>query len=312
MSMNSTIKEVLKNGVRPYLIPIFRTYIRYFPIHQGKRFIWQKLIEPYIQSADYPYIANTLYAGVIAGNTSDFIQRFIYYFGIWEPALTYWVRRRIKPGDVFIDIGANIGYYTLLASKLVGKHGKVISIEASPRIFESLKNNLARNYIQNVKALNLAVSDSEGTVKVYFGGHGNCGETSILEQVGMEFEGEVKSIRLDTILISEELDKIRIVKIDVEGAEFSVVDGMHELLHKCPKVDVLIEINPERLATQGKTAESIFKIFEQAGYYAYSLENSYSPLSYLTPKQKWNPSCVLKPIMTQMDIVFTRDEQGNN
>ena len=118
ISMNEIIKGLMKNYLRPPLIPVFRGYIRYFPVTAGKMTVWNA-IGSYFQYAKFPFSTRTLFGGQFTGNTVDVIQRFIYYFGIWEPALTYWIRNRLKPGDVFVDVGANIGYFTVLASGLV-------------------------------------------------------------------------------------------------------------------------------------------------------------------------------------------------
>jgi precorrin-6B methylase 2 len=92
------------------------------------------------------------------GDAKDIIQQYIYYFGVWEPRITGWVSRHLAPGDTFIDVGANIGYYSLLASPLVGKTGTVVAIEASPRTFDDLLFNLELNNVSNVRPVNVAVS----------------------------------------------------------------------------------------------------------------------------------------------------------
>jgi len=75
----------------------------------------------------------------------DVVNLFLYYFGGWEPAITQVVRQALKPGDVFLDVGANVGYYTLLASRLVGDTGRVIAVDASPSVYEILSRNVSRN-----------------------------------------------------------------------------------------------------------------------------------------------------------------------
>lgn len=305
--MKTILINIMKKSIRPSLIPLFRNYIRYFPIYGGKRFVWQKFVDPYMGCADHEFVATTKFGGIIAGNTMDLIQRYIYYFGIWEPTVTDWIRRCLKPGDIFVDVGANIGYYTILASFIVGDQGRVVAVEASPCIFDNLKRNIERNRIRNTRALNLAVSDHAGKVQIFGGGEGNIGETSILPQDGSKFETEVDSATLDSIPFEEEKKRIRLVKIDVEGAECFVADGMHQLLDECPRMDVVIEIDPARLETQGRTAEDIFNIFEQAGYRAYSLENDYSALWYLTPRRAATPVPIVGPIRTQTEVVFTKD-----
>ena len=84
----------------------------------------------------------TRFGGVMQGNTQDLIQRYLYWFGVWEPQLTCWIKSRLPPRRVFVDVGANIGYYSLLAASLVGDDGQVVAIEASPSIYRLLCNNL--------------------------------------------------------------------------------------------------------------------------------------------------------------------------
>src|SRR2546429_7961962 len=98
----------------------------------------------------------------MAGSTRDILQQYIYYFGVWEPNLTRWIAQRLAPGDTFIDGGANIGYFTLLASKLVRDSGAGVAIEASPATFDALQRNLARNRARNGGAGNAAGSDCHG------------------------------------------------------------------------------------------------------------------------------------------------------
>src|SRR5205823_8966527 len=113
----------------------------------------------------------------IGGDTRDTIQQYIYYFGVWEPHLTRWIVRRLVCGDAFIDVGANVGYYSLLASKLVGTSGSVVAIEASPATFKILQSNLALNQVRNVRAMNVAVYHSKTAMKVFRGSEYDVGHT---------------------------------------------------------------------------------------------------------------------------------------
>lgn len=71
-------------------------------------------------------------------DTQDLIQRYLYLFGAWEPHLTGWLRRRLRPGDGFVDVGANIGVFSVLAARLVGESGRVVAIEASADVHRRL------------------------------------------------------------------------------------------------------------------------------------------------------------------------------
>ncbi|MDO3379736.1 FkbM family methyltransferase [Geoalkalibacter halelectricus] len=304
--MSDLLKGIVKNYIRPLIIPIFRFYIRYFPLSLGKKHVWSA-VGSYFQYAKYPYTAKTLFGGKFSGNTVDVIQKFIYYFGIWEPALTYWIRERLKPGDIFVDVGANIGYFTVLASEMVGDDGGVVSVEASPSIFEELNRTIERNGIQNVRTLNLAVSNSVGKVGIYKSSEKNIGETSILEGRGV-LEAEVDSAPLPDILLPSEKEKVRIVKIDVEGAEYFVLDGMRDLLKACPRMEVVVEINPGRLKSLGKSLEEIFEMFEREGFQAYVVHNDYSAESCLTSRKLLMPKPLNKEgFSRQTDVIFTRE-----
>ena len=84
-------------------------------------------------------------------NLDDMIPRMIFYFGFWEPNNSALIGSILKPGDVFVDVGANIGYYTLLGSSLIGAQGRVVSIEPSPAIFAQLQENTSANGAANAR-----------------------------------------------------------------------------------------------------------------------------------------------------------------
>src|SRR5205814_351485 len=101
--------------------------------------------------------ARTRFGSVMKIDTRDAIQRFVYFFGVFEPTITKYLMESLRRSDIYIDIGANVGYHSLLASKLVGPTGKVFAFEASPSIFQILTENLQANHATNVVAFNLAV-----------------------------------------------------------------------------------------------------------------------------------------------------------
>ena len=100
-------------------------------------------------------------------DVADFIGTRIYHFGVWEPHVSALISARLKSGDVFCDIGANIGYYTVLAAPIVGDTGKVVAIEPSPATFELLKQNIKLNNADNVRMVRAAVADQPGTLTLF-------------------------------------------------------------------------------------------------------------------------------------------------
>jgi FkbM family methyltransferase len=297
-------------SLRRLLVPLLRAYMRYGPIVRGKDTFWTRVIDPYFAWHSHEFVAPTVFGSRLAGNTQDTIQQYIYYFGIFEPNLTHWIKSRLAPGDVFVDVGANIGYFSLLASSLIGPGGLVVAIEASPTIFRLLQQNLGRNHRSNVRAVNVAASDAKGLVKLFRGPEHNIGMTGLFaEQDGiqMEFEALVEAEPLGRILREVESRRARLIKIDVEGAEWSAARGMAEVLASGrTDLEVIVEIHPDPLAQQGKSAGDVIRVFGDAGFYAYYLDKDFSIASHLAPRQRQRPVRLTTPVEEESDIVFSR------
>ena len=144
------------------------------------------------------------------------------------------VKKNIKKGDTVIDIGANIGYYTILFSKLVGKKGKVIAFEPEPSNFKLLKENIEINNCKNVVPFNVALSDSKGKKELYFNpeNRGGCS----LKNKNLKNVLKVRTMPLDDII-----KKANFIKIDVEGAEAEVLEGADKIL-KQNNLILMIEV----------------------------------------------------------------------
>ena len=146
--------------------------------------------------------------------------------GVWEPVLTRWLEARLSPGDTFIDVGANVGYFSILASRLVGPNGSVVAIEASPTIFGRLERGLRSNRLENVRAVHAVVASEEGSQMVYLGPDWHTGLTATHLEPELTPESEVRAAALPALLTPGELGRARFMKIDVEGAESDVIAGL--------------------------------------------------------------------------------------
>lgn len=140
------------------------------------------------------------------------------WVGSYEPGLTRQFEEFIKPGHVVYDVGANVGYYTLLASCLVGSGGKVIAFEPLPRNLKFLRYHVAANHLGQTEIRTEAVCDREG--EACFGGHEDATQTHLTETDGIK----VATTSLDVLGIKG-LPVPDIIKIDVEGAEWEVLQG---------------------------------------------------------------------------------------
>jgi FkbM family methyltransferase len=216
----------------------------------------------------------------------------------------------LRPGDGFVDVGANIGYYSVLASRLVGDAGRVVTIEASPAFHERLLQQVRLNGCRNVRALNVAVSDERKTLTFVLASSQNMGANSIVPYEGpAESSFTVEALPMAEVLDDEDVARARVIKIDVEGAEGSVVRGLAPLLGKLrPDAEVTVEVTPERMAQLGDSVGELLEIMRGHGFHVYRLANSYDPRSY--PAAVRGASAVpvrwRGDIDEESDLVFSR------
>ena len=165
---------------------------------------------------------------------------------VYEPFETSLLFYEIKNGDIVLDIGAHIGYYTLIMASLVGDRGKVFAFEPEPSNFNLLKKNLESNGYQNIVLENKAVSDKNGYTNLYL-----CKDNSGMHRIypSKYCEGQIKvdEIKLDDYFMDSDLkNKISVVKIDVEGTELDVLEGLKEIL-KNPQIKLFLEFIPDSI-----------------------------------------------------------------
>lgn len=299
--------RLMSRAFVPFLIPFFRAYIRYFPLGYGKRAVWLRFILPFLAWRAHRYTARTKFNARVHGDCKELVERYIYYFGVWEPPITDCIRRRLTVGDTFIDVGANIGYFSLLASTLVGDSGKVVSIEASPTIFRVLEHHLETNGVLNARTINYAVLDQESTVSLFRGSAGNSGQTTTRLIVGREFECEVKADRLDRLITAQEVRTARIIKIDVEGAEWAVIAGMVAVLENGrDDLEIIVEVSPESLAVLDRTPQDLFSVFAKHGYQPYLLDTATGDSRYFSQAPSKRLERINNGIGKQADVLFSR------
>lgn len=278
------------------------------PLFSDKRAkLWDQFVRPYVIWRPNVFWARTSFGGRFRCSLRDTIQQKLLYFGVWEPNLTNFVKLRLKPGDCFIDVGANIGYFSILASKLVGSSGKVVAFEASPRIFDVLTEHIRVNDSKNVRAVNMAVGGAKGTLRLFAGPDGNGGATSTLACRGEEFECEIATDRLEELLESDEMRRARLIKIDIEGAEApvlnSIIDKIDAYGSEC---EIVAEISPSEFEYYGDTAAKVIQRFKTLGFHSYCLHNDYAPSAYFNPGTPLRPTRIHDVPETQTDIVFSR------
>jgi FkbM family methyltransferase len=211
----------------------------------------------------------------------DRIMREVCLTGRYEPQETALLQQILRAGMVFVDVGANWGYFTLAAAHLVGPAGRVISVEVDPRACQALRGNVARNALDFVSVFEMAASDAPGTLRMqeYETGANDSGNfgltrTTTVVEHGRQFEVEARP--LDDLLDEAGIDQVDLLKMDIEGAESRALAGLSRSLSRRRVHRVLLEVHPQHLRDQGSSAERVIADLRRHGYRPWKIDHSAS------------------------------------
>lgn len=169
----------------------------------------------------------------------------------------------LGPGDVFLDIGANIGWFSVYAA--VTRQAEVWAFEPSPRECARLRRNAALNGC-SVRLFPFALGSAEGLLPFELGGDGNPGANRILKTDASQGGGLSEVRRAETVLPVKTLRRVRLVKIDVEGWEVEVLRGFGSAFDALADAAFVVEVSPSWLARNGSSAEELYGILEERGW----------------------------------------------
>lgn len=170
---------------------------------------------------------------------SFFLYETIKKTGMYEQGTTHLIMRFLKEGDVFVDAGANLGYFTILAAKKVGRDGKVYCFEPNPSVTKYLLRNIELNQLENVVVHEKGVSDINGHF-MFFVSDKDISLGNVVGPIGKDSQ----AIQIQTVRMDEELPlglEVDLAKIDVEGEELNVLRGMQSIIERSPEIKILIE-----------------------------------------------------------------------
>src|SRR5262245_457010 len=208
----------------------------------------------------------------------DALMREACLTGRYEPQETAILQHLLQPGMTFVDVGANWGYFTLVGAHLVGPAGRVIAIEADPRACRTVRANLDRNAHTHVVLHNVAAADADGTLSLHqyerqAGESGNFGVGRAPNPAGGR-TFEIAARRLDDVLDDDGVERLDLLKMDIEGGEASALAGLDRRL-SAGRVDrVLLEIHPRELRQLGGSVDGVVAHLRGRGFAGWSVDHS--------------------------------------
>jgi FkbM family methyltransferase len=202
--------------------------------------------------------------------------------GIYEPEKMSAIRRLMPRGGTFIDIGGNKGDFALMAAKVAGAGSRVLCVEPEPTNAEWIRKSVALNNY-NVEVHETALSDGQGEAILHLGK--SSGFHTLLE--GLPYREQygtvtVKTQTLDSLLAERGIDRVDLIKIDVEGAEMRVLKGAAQTLAKNQNLTLLIDVHP----FFGVNPDELLSFLSSYGFSAYRMGDEKQPLRTPCPDLK--------------------------
>lgn len=200
------------------------------------------------------------------------LDRCIYIEGCYEPGQFYFLNQVLKEGMVFVDAGANTGLYSLFASKMVGSNGLVLAIEPSQREVSRLEKHFLLNSVYNARVKKIALSNRTTQCELLIAdtgheGHNTLGDFGYQETI-LKKKEKVLTDTLDNILENESIEKVDVMKMDIEGSEFLALQGARKTITSSRPI-ILIELSDRLLKKQNCNSRQVLGFLREFSYVVY-------------------------------------------
>lgn len=261
------------NTLMYYLLKFVSAYLRHPPVSLGRWRLHNWALNQLRRHGENlgKEVVYTKYGFRFCADLSDWLGQYVYLSGSYEPMTASVIEKLLKPGDSVLDVGANVGFFTLLAASKIGSTGHVYAFEPVPSVRSALEYNLSLNLFDNVTIYAKAVSDITGTVVINEGPEGHKGLSSMRPLESVTRQHNIESVAINDI--TAELGKICLIKIDVEGAELLALRGMVQLLNR-DRPYLVIEFTDAFLKSFGHTDVMLRSFLEENGYTLWLIEST--------------------------------------
>lgn len=257
---------------RLFLLRCIGAYLRNVPDHPGR---WRLIdpavaLAPALRARTQPIVIKVRDGFRLQIDGSSQTGRILYATGEYESETSRLVHRLLGPGQTMIDVGANIGYFTVVGARAVGPKGHVVAFEPVAAVRERLLCNVRLNQLTNVTIREEALSVRSGTAVLFTGPENDTGLAS-LRPLAASAQVNVVQARLDDLWDSTR--PIALIKIDVEGAELAALQGMSECLSR-DSPDLIVEVTDEYLRAMGSSAASLVAFLLVCGYSMFRIDGT--------------------------------------
>jgi FkbM family methyltransferase len=185
----------------------------------------------------------------------------------YEPNMLTTLEKYLKPGDIFVDLGANEGYFSIIASQLVGHKGSVFSIEPQKRLQSVITKNIELNNCTNITVITALISDKMGKRELYLTPSLNTGASSLYCPTKYPLsKEEVQTVTLNQVFQEHHINKCNLIKIDIEGGEYEAILGSIALFRNKKVEAIALELHPKILSKRQLSADKIIQNLEEFGY----------------------------------------------
>ena len=247
---------------------LFRRYLSKFPLRDGKAWFYERFHAALAPTERYAVVR--LDKGFRMNlDLADPEQLKVYFYGHYhERYEADLVQRLLSGDDVFWDIGANVGYFTLVAATALNHRGRIIAFEPGKNAYARLTENLALNPWRNIQAYPLAVTDREGEAVLHLAGDIADSSASLYPASQAQAGCEVcRTVALDHFLREEHLPPPNLIKLDAEGAELAVLQGAKGIIAHTPPL-WLMEMEEKNLQAAGASKAAVAQFLYGCGYQA--------------------------------------------
>jgi FkbM family methyltransferase len=216
----------------------------------------------------------------------------------YETATTRLLEELLRPGMVVVDVGAHVGYYSLLAARLVGPTGRVYAFEPEPSNYGLLMKNVALNGYTNIETRQAAIADRTGPVQLFVSGLDNGSHS--LYRVGKPVRDTimVHALTLDEFLASQGWPPVQVMKMDIEGGELQALRGMREFLERADTLCLCVELCPSILTAASTQPQQLLDTLLGAGFILHVLVGQ-----ALIPYEALDMALLLRRLMRTGDYV---------